>query len=94
MDTQWQIVDNTEAQRFETRVDGQLCVLDYRRSGSVLHIDHVGVPSPVEGRGIASALTGATLQSVRQRGLHVIAHCSYAAAWLRRHPEYADLIRH
>ncbi|HEV2621191.1 MAG TPA: GNAT family N-acetyltransferase [Frateuria sp.] len=79
------------AQRFETRVDGALCVLDYRLAGDSMTITHTGVPPAVEGRGIAAALTRAAMESARAQGLKVVPACSYAAAWLRRHPEFADL---
>lgn len=93
MEVEWQITDNVEQQRFETHVDGHLCVLDYRMLDGALNIDHVGVPPPVEGRGIAGALTEAALQSARRGKLRVVPICPYAIAWLRRHPEYAGLIQ-
>ena len=79
------------AQRFETRVDGALCELDYRLADGVMTITHTGVPPALEGRGIASALTLAAMEAARSEGWRVIPACSYAAAWLRRHPEFADL---
>ena len=82
---------NAAAPRFETVVDGQHCELDYRLDGRVMTITHTGVPGPVEGRGIASAMTQAAMETARAEGWSVIPACSYAAAWLRRHPEFADL---
>lgn len=79
------------ARRFETRVDGHLCELDYRLAGGVMTITHTGVPVPVEGRGIASALTQAAMETARTEGWKVVPACAYAASWLRRHPEFADL---
>jgi len=79
------------ARRFETVVDGQPCELDYRLDGNVMTITHTGVPAPVEGRGIASALTLAAMQAARAEGWAVVPACAYAASWLRRHPEFADL---
>jgi predicted GNAT family acetyltransferase len=79
------------ARRFETRVDGHSCELDYRLAGNVMTITHTGVPAPVEGRGIASALTLKAMETARAEGWKVVPACSYAAAWLRRHPEFADL---
>lgn len=79
------------AGRFETRVEGALCVLDYRLADGLMTITHTGVPPQVEGRGIASALTQAAMETARAEGWKVVPACSYAAAWLRRHPEFADL---
>lgn len=79
------------AGRFETVVDGQHCELDYRLADKVMTITHTGVPAPVGGRGIASALTQAAMESARAEGWTVVPACGYAASWLRRHPEFADL---
>ncbi len=86
------IVDNASLRRFETVVDGQLCVLDYRQRGDTLLLDHAGVPGAVGGRGIAAALTQHALDSARHRGMDVVPNCSYVAAWIRRHPAYANLV--
>jgi uncharacterized protein len=82
---------DSASRRFETVVDGQHCELDYRLAGKVMTITHTGVPVAVEGRGIASALTQAAMDTARAEGWSVVPACSYAAAWLRRHPEFADL---
>lgn len=87
------VVDNTAAQRFETTVDGQLCVLEYRIDGMTLVLRHTEVPDALSGHGIAAALTKYAMDSARERGMDVVSKCDYVAAWIRRHPEYADLVR-
>ena len=87
------VIDNVAAQRFEATVDGELCVLDYRMRGNTLLLDHAGVPNPVSGRGIAAALTQHALDSARGRGMDVVPNCAYVAAWIRRHPTYAGVVR-
>ena len=77
--------------RFDIHVDGQHCVLDYQLRDGTMIIQHTGVPEAVAGRGIAAQLTRAALDTVRQRGWRVRPVCSYAAAYLARHPEYQDL---
>jgi predicted GNAT family acetyltransferase len=76
---------------FEAVVDGAHCVLDYQLSGNIMTIMHTGVPDAVGGRGIAGALTLAAFQAARNEGWKVTPACSYAAGWLQRHPEFADL---
>ncbi|MFJ1302175.1 GNAT family N-acetyltransferase [Pseudomonadota bacterium AL_CKDN230030165-1A_HGKHYDSX7] len=80
-------------QRFETHVDGHACELDYQVRNQVMAILHTGVPPAVGGRGIAAQLTQTALDYARSQGLHVQPLCSYAAAYIRRHPQYADLVR-
>lgn len=77
--------------RLEAHVDGASCVLDYRLDDGVMTITHTGVPSEVGGRGIASALVQAAFGVARDAGWKVVPACSYAAAWMRRHPEFDDL---
>lgn len=79
------------ARRFQAKVDGEACVLDYTESGGVMTIRYTGVPSRVGGRGIAAALVQAALDAARARGWKVRPACSYAAVWMQRHPEYLDL---
>lgn len=78
--------------RYTATVDGVLCVLDYRLQDGVMTITHTGVPSEVGGRGIAAELTRVALDSARAQGLKVRPSCSYAAVYMRRHPEYNDLL--
>ena len=88
------VVRNEAANRFETRVEGELCVLDYRLRERVLTIEHVLVPAAVGGRGIAAALTRNALETARREGWCVVPECSYAAAYVERHPVYRDLLSH
>jgi predicted GNAT family acetyltransferase len=76
-----------DALRFSTTVDGQVAVLDYTLSGSVMNIVHTSVPSPIEGRGIAAELMRAALAAAALVPWSVNPVCSYAAMYLRRHPE-------
>lgn len=71
--------------RFVTEVDGELCVVDYQRDGTLLRVLSTRVPRAVEGRGIAAALTEQVLHFADQEGLQVDPVCSYTAAYLRRH---------
>jgi predicted GNAT family acetyltransferase len=77
---------------FEAIVDGQRCVADYELNGAVMTITHTYVPPALEGRGIAGQLTEAMLQHARSHRLKVRPLCSYARAYMRRHPETLDLI--
>ena len=86
------VVNNLAASRFETTVDGHLCVCQYRLFGKVLMLVHTGVPSALRGRGIAAALVRAALDHARAKGLKVRPDCSYAATYIERHPETQDLL--
>ena len=67
-------------------------MLDFTLSGSVAEFYHTGVPPAVEGRGIAADLVRVGLETARAWGWKVDPSCSYVSAYVRRHPEYADLV--
>lgn len=80
-----EIRHEAERSRFVTEVDGEQCVVDYQRDGSVLRVLSTRVPRAVEGRGIAAALTEKVLQFAAAQDLRIDPVCSYTAAYLRRH---------
>ena len=81
------------AGRFWARVDGQLCVCDYRLQGDTVMFTHTEVPPALAGRGLAARLVQVALDWARAEGLKVRPLCSYVAAYLRRHPDQQDLLR-
>lgn len=82
-------------QRFGTEVDGHVARLDYvlDPASAVMAITHTIVPPEIGGRGIAGALVQAALEHARAQGWKVDPQCSYADAWMRRHPEFDALRR-
>lgn len=89
---QYDIHHDPVAHRFTTTVEGVEAELDYHYDGSILVIHHTGVPRPIEGRGIASELVRAAFEFARSTGAKVRPACSYAAVWVQRHRQYADLL--
>jgi predicted GNAT family acetyltransferase len=81
-----------ERRRFTVDEQGNEGFVEYAREGDVLIIAHTVVPPEIGGRGIAGKLVEAALHYARKEGLKVRPDCSYAAAYMRRHPEYADLL--
>jgi predicted GNAT family acetyltransferase len=80
------------ASRFETTIDGQLCVADYELAGPRMSMTHTYVPPGLEGRGIAAALVAEALAHARREGWRVRPLCSYVARYMQRHPETLDLL--
>lgn len=87
-----EVTDNTARQRFELEVDGQIVFADYRRQGSVVIVPHVEAPPALRGTGASGRLMEGVLARLRARGEKIVPTCSYAAAYIRRHPEHHDLL--
>jgi predicted GNAT family acetyltransferase len=82
-----EIVHNAAQSRFEAHVGGDLGRLDYRIAGDTFTIDHTEVPPSLGGRGIGGKLVAAAVAYARGAKLRVASRCSYASAWLAKHPE-------
>jgi predicted GNAT family acetyltransferase len=88
-----EVTHNEAEHRFETWIDGTLSKLDYIRDGKNFVITHVGVQPELRGQGVAGKIVQVGLEYAKERSLRVVPMCSYAAAYIRRHPEYAELTR-
>ena len=73
---------------FETIIEGKTAYVSYQIENRTLDIRHTIVPKELEGRGIASALVKEAYDYALAHHLKPVATCSYAVAWLKRHPEY------
>ncbi|MEO5733434.1 MAG: GNAT family N-acetyltransferase [Rubrivivax sp.] len=98
------IIHNRNAQRFEVaptsapnpdqtpRAAPTAAVCDYVLKDGVATFHHTQVPAALQGRGIAGELVSSALTWARNEGIKVRPTCSYVAAYIRRHPEHADLL--
>jgi uncharacterized protein len=84
------VIDNTDASRFELRADGWLAELAYRVRGDRLVLAHTEVPLELEGRGIGGRLVTAAVDRAAHEGLTLVPLCPFARGWLERHLEAAS----
>ena len=87
------VSDNPDESRYEIH-DGETLAgsIVYRRGEDVVTMVHTEVDPAFEGQGVGSELVRGALDDVRAKGLHVKPLCPFVAAWIRRHPDYADLV--
>lgn len=83
---------NPAAQRFEAQVGGHLSVAEYRLDGRRILFTHTEVPPALRGQGVAAKIVRAALDYARESGLTVVPLCWYVDAFIRRNPEYRDLL--
>jgi len=84
-----EVHDNPALHRFEMVELGQTVFADYRRDGRRLIIDHVEAPVSLRGTGAAGRFMQGLVAAARTEGSTIVPICSYAVAWLRRHPQLA-----
>ena len=88
-----EVVHDAARGRYEARLGGEpIGHASYRPSDGAVIIGHTEVDPAHEGRGVGAALIRAALDDLRTRGVAVVPLCSFAAAFIRRHREYADLV--
>jgi predicted GNAT family acetyltransferase len=87
------IRNNEQETRFETTVDGRIAFVEYDlEDPQRIVFTHTIVPDELSGRGIAGEVVKFGLDHAREKKLTVVPQCSYVAAWIKRHPEYEDLL--
>ena len=86
------VTNNQGLNRFEVALPEGTGFLRYRIDGNTMQLLYVEVPPEARGHGVAAELSHTALEFARERGFKVIPICSYVAAYLRRHPEYAPMM--
>ena len=81
-----QVNHDAHAHRLSAQVEGQWAQLDYELHGNTMSITHTAVPRPIRGRGVAAELMRNALELAAANGWTVDPVCSYAIAYMKRHP--------
>ena len=90
----FRVVDEPSRSRYELRLGEELAgFIAYRKHADAVVLIHTEVDPAFEGRGLGSRLVAGALEEIRARGLSVVPVCPFVVSYLRRHPEYADLVR-
>lgn len=89
------VSQNEDDSRFEAFAAGALLgYIDYKIDGKVMDLPHTLVFPEFEGQGVASSLTRQALDMIRKMDdeMKVTPTCPYIATWIKRHPEYEDMV--
>jgi predicted GNAT family acetyltransferase len=87
------VIDNREELRYELRLGGVfVAAIRYRLEPGVRILVDVDVEPRLEGHGLGSRLVEGALDDLRARDLAVVPHAPFVADFIRRRPEYADLV--
>jgi predicted GNAT family acetyltransferase len=87
------VQDKPNDLRYELLVDGDVAgELQYRRTRDAIALVHTEVSPALEGRGLGAHLVAGALDDIRARSLRVTPICPFVRSYIRRHPEYSDLV--
>jgi uncharacterized protein len=88
-----EVHDNPGELRYQLLVDDEVAgVILYRLAPGAVALIHTDVSPSLEGRGLGARLVAGALDDIRARGLRVIPICPFVRRYIRRHPDYADLV--
>ena len=89
-----QVADNPAESRYEARVDGRARGLrDVPRRGRTPRLlPHARSTRRTRARASASELVTTALGDMRERGIAVVPLCPFFASFIRRHPEWHDVL--
>jgi len=88
------VSNNEQQQQFEVHADDETAVLQYRFHNGEIWLMHTEVPLKLEGRGIASALAHYSLEWAKENKIKANVLCPFVAIYLKRHPEYNEIVVH
>ncbi len=84
--------DNAAASQYELDIDGEIVFARYKKADGVLTIFWVEAPPALRGTGAAGKLMKLLAQEAIANGWRIVPVCGYAAAWLRRSPDFRSLV--
>jgi predicted GNAT family acetyltransferase len=87
-----EIHHNIAAHCFEAEIGGERAECVYEDTGGRWVLTHTYVPPAARGLGLAERLVRAALAEARAQGRTIVPACSYVAAFVARHAEFADLV--
>lgn len=82
-----------EADKFTIAVDGTVVGFTaFTDSSGSRVFPHTEVDEAFGGRGLATIVIGEALARTKAEGMRIVPMCPTVAAYIEKHPEYADLV--
>ncbi len=89
-----EVKNNKSKNQFEADLHGKTALIQYRKEADgTLNLFHTEVPDEFEGKGIGSRLVKNALEQIKAEGLIINPSCPFIAAYIKRHPEYENLVK-
>lgn len=87
------ITENSALGIYEAKIKGRTAAgIVYNKVGSRVVLMATSVLPEFRGKGLAARLIGGVLNELRMQGKTATVTCPFAAAFVKSHPEYADVL--
>jgi uncharacterized protein len=91
--TEPRVADNPRASRYELWLGATRAgLIEHRSEPGVVLLVHTEIDPAFAGQGLGERLVADALDDLRARGLKLVPLCPFVRAYLRRHPDQADLV--
>ncbi|MCH8904069.1 MAG: N-acetyltransferase [Bacteroidetes bacterium] len=87
-----QVIHNIQDHQFEIRIEDHPAELQYRMRDNKMFFMHTWVPEEIGCKSIGSTLAKAGLDYARANGYKIVVYCPFVTAYIKKHPEYEELI--
>ena len=89
-----EVLQDTGMKRFELLVDGASAgEVDYQIRDNSIVLTHTEIDPAQREAGLGGELLRGALNLIRaDTDYRVVASCTFAAAWITKHPDYQDLL--
>lgn len=90
-----EVKNNQSKNQFEANLEGgKTALIQYdRQADGALNLFHTEVPEEFEGRGVGARLVKNALEQIKADNLKIVPSCQFVAAYIKRHPEYKNLVK-
>jgi uncharacterized protein len=93
MATEPRVTDNPQASRYELWLGTTRAgLIRYWAGPGMVLLVHTEIDPAFEGHGLGERLVAGALADLRARGPKLVPLCRFVRAYLRRHPDQADLV--
>ncbi len=86
------LVKNEDKMRFEMQYNNHLGFIDYEVRDNGIALTHTELEPEIQGTGAGMALVEKTLTYLKEHGQKVLPYCSYVFAFIKRHPEWKEIV--
>ena len=90
---EYNIINNEKDNQFELQLENEKALVAYKPFTNGIAFLHTEVPASMEGKGIGSALAKHVLEYAKTNHLKIVVYCPFIQMYMRRHPEYNELLR-